>query len=718
MAKKSKTSKKNTDNFGFKLIISLAVITFLALAIFQLGFVGRQSSRLLNYLLGDQYQLVAILLAILLLWFSFSHVGLKYKYRSLLSIFLVFSALLTLITLIYAQDQAGLSIFREFLKHSQAIINQTEPAAGGFIGSALYALFYFLFGKTGSLIVVGVMILAGFILMFDFNQYQKRLKAKLEAKPAATKTDLSADILETEKKRSPFLSLAKGEGKVQTFASNKTESLELAESPRTNSAGTVKTFSNYVLPNLDLLMQERPSEQTTKLNEQAAKEKGKRLLEILDNFGIPASLRTIHIGPAVTKFEIRPNSTIKISRIAALSDNLKMELAAKNIRIEAPIPGRNAVGVEIPNAVATPVRLHELMRAIPSMHANKPLLLALGKDLLGQTVYCELDKMPHLLIAGSTGSGKSVSINAIITTLLLRTSPHEVKLVLIDPKKVEFTQYENVPHLMSKIISDPIEASYGLKRIVEIMENRYNQFSAVGVRNIAGYNELVQSKSQPELEFFPWIVVIIDELADLMATAGKEVEMSIQRITQLARAAGIHLIVATQRPSADVITGIIKTNIPSRISFAVASGTDSRIILDQTGAERLLGNGDMLYFPVGEPAPLRLQGVYVADQEVQAVADFTKNQMQPTIDQAFADLKAVAEDGAMDSQMQDEIYEEVKAYVIQEQKASTSLLQRRFGIGYNRAARIIDMLEARGVIGPQQGSKPRVVYPPKEDSQY
>ncbi|MPM49178.1 DNA translocase SpoIIIE [bioreactor metagenome] len=360
----------------------------------------------------------------------------------------------------------------------------------------------------------------------------------------------------------------------------------------------------------------------------------------------------------------------------------------------------------------TPVRMSELIATIPEELKHKKLLFILGKDLMGRPVYCEMDKMPHLLIAGATGSGKSVCVNGLICTILLRTTPDEVKVLLIDPKKVEFTQYRNIPHLIGPVISDSNDASRALKVIVDYMENRYEVFSKVGVRNINTYNDYLKSHPEEKLKQMPRIVVIIDELADLMSTVGKDVEQSIQRITQLARAAGIHLIVATQRPSTDVITGIIKANIPSRIAFAVSSGIDSRTIIDTVGAERLLGNGDMLYWPIGEPTSIRLQGVYVTDDEVNRIADFTSKQMKPMFDDAFIRLQELDKDpdGLMNDYSADPLFEEVVEYIREAQKASTSLLQRKFGIGYNRAARLIDVLEQRGMIGPAQGSKPREVF--------
>ncbi|MDD6258573.1 MAG: DNA translocase FtsK [Erysipelotrichaceae bacterium] len=464
-----------------------------------------------------------------------------------------------------------------------------------------------------------------------------------------------------------------------------------------------------------------PNDDANAENEAAAREKGELLINILKNFDIQAKLLQTHIGPAVTQFEIKPDASVKVSRILGLADNIKMALAAKDVRIEAPIPGRNAVGIEIPNQKSTPVKMRELMNGVSEKDKKQPLLFFLGKDLLGQTVTCRLDKMPHLLIAGATGSGKSVCMNAIICSLLLRTDPDDVKMLLVDPKKVEFTPYQRIPHLIGPVINDPAKANNALKAIVQIMDERYNMFAAAGCRNIQSYNEKVRRQNgaknpdgSPAPVKMPYIVVIIDELADLMAVAGKEVEQSIQRITQLARAAGIHLIVATQRPSVDVITGIIKANIPSRIAFAVSSGTDSRTILDHVGAERLLGNGDMLYMPIGQSGATRVQGVFVTDDEVKCITDWVSARGIPKYDDKFVLLEGINDGeggaGGVVGVSEDPMFQEVKKYVIEAQKASTSLLQRRFGIGYNRAARMIDALEQEGVIGPAQGSKPRDVF--------
>lgn len=470
-------------------------------------------------------------------------------------------------------------------------------------------------------------------------------------------------------------------------------------------------YANYKLPRLTLL-NEAGKKSKSSANLQAAKLKGRQLIDILEQFGVKATLVGTHIGPSITKFEVRPDLGVRVNKISNLQYDIKMALAAKDIRIEAPIPGKSAVGIEVPNEEKTTVHFKEMMRSIPQSMADRRLLFCLGMDLMGNAVYGELNKMPHLLVAGATGSGKSVCINSIICTILMRARPDEVQMLLIDPKKVEFTPYHEVPHLLAPVITDGEEANRALKVIVQMMDERYELFAKAGVRNIASYNANVEAHPQEHHQKLASIVVIIDELADLMLVAAKEVESSIQRITQLARAAGIHLIVATQRPSVDVITGVIKANIPSRIAFAVSSAVDSRTILDQMGAEKLLGYGDMLYLPVGETSAKRIQGVFVDDSEVARITDFCKQQGRPRYADAFLRLEEVDSSFGMQAgeSQEDPLYEEVRSFVIQSQKASTSLIQRKFSIGYARAARLIDVLEERGIIGEARGSKPREVY--------
>ena len=516
------------------------------------------------------------------------------------------------------------------------------------------------------------------------------------------------------------------ESKVEDSTKVKTD-IELEPVLNDDEVEPVHKNKIYHLPPMSLLTN-IASSKASNINKNSAEVKGQKLIEILSNFGIQARLTNTFIGPSVTKFEIVPDENIKVNKISGISDNIKMGLAAKDIRIEAPIPGRSAVGVEIPNAENVMVRMSELTKSEKFKDKSKQLLFTLGKDLMGEPVYCELNKMPHLLVAGATGSGKSVCMNTIIISYLLRSDPKDLKIVLIDPKKVEFTPYHDIPHLLWPVITDSDMASMMLKKAVVIMEERYDAFADAGVRDIKSFNDLVIKHNasvgdgESKMEKMPYIVIIIDELADLMMTAKKEVEASIQRLTQLSRACGIHMIVATQRPSTDVITGLIKSNIPSRISFAVSSSIDSRTILDQTGAEKLLGHGDMLYLPQGESGPIRVQGCFVTDDEIKRITDYCKKQGGPDYDDTYFEIKRNLEGESFsyssesnNPREKDALYDEVVEYVTQAQKASTSLLQRRFGIGYNRSARIIDELEKNGIIGPSNGSKPREVYKKRDE---
>ena len=411
-------------------------------------------------------------------------------------------------------------------------------------------------------------------------------------------------------------------------------------------------------------------------------------------------------------------SGTKVSKVVNINKEIALALAAKDVRIQAPIPGKSTIGIEIPNKSISMVTVREILETIPNTLDDSKLLVTLGRDIMGKPVYCEINKTPHLLVAGTTGSGKSVCINSIIVSILMRTKPDEVKLVLVDPKKVELSMYNGVPHLLAPVVTDPKKANIALKKIVVEMENRYETFSNSGTKNIAGYNAYIDKKNETlsdeeKLRRLPYIVVIIDELADLMLVAAKEVEDSIMRITQMARAAGIHLIVATQRPSTDVITGVVKANIPSRIAFAVSNGIDSRTILDMIGAEKLLGKGDMLFLPQGENTPLRVQGTYLTDEEIKAVVDHTISQQIARYDESLLmdeeEMHATTMVGNKEDDYEEPLYNEIVEFVVTQGKASASLLQRRFRLGYNRAARVIDLLEDRGIIGPNNGAKPREV---------
>ena len=474
---------------------------------------------------------------------------------------------------------------------------------------------------------------------------------------------------------------------------------------------------NYTLPSTSLL--DIPKKSTN--NNQANIESNiNKLEEVLREFGITGKVVAVTVGPAFTQYELALKAGTKLSKLTSINKEISLVLAKKDVRIQAPIPGKSTVGIEIANDTTTTVYIRDIMESLPKDKKDSKLLVALGKDIMSNTMYCEINKTPHLLVAGSTGSGKSVCINCILASILMRTKPDEVKLLLVDPKKVELSMYNGVPHLLAPVVTDPKKASVALAKIVSEMERRYDIFEEKGVKNIGTYNEYIEKKNAtlPESEKIkkmPYIVVIVDELADLMLVASKEVEDSIMRITQMARAAGIHLIIATQRPSTDVITGVIKANIPSRISFAVSSGIDSRTILDMTGAEKLLGRGDMLFLPSGENTPIRIQGAWITEDEIHRIVDYVVNQQKAQYDEKMLNLNAPVETGGVDAntdlkeEYDDPLYDEIVEFVITTGKASASLLQRRFKLGYNRAARVIDLLEERGIIGPMNGSKPREV---------
>ncbi|CAD2079056.1 FtsK/SpoIIIE family DNA translocase [Jeotgalicoccus meleagridis] len=465
----------------------------------------------------------------------------------------------------------------------------------------------------------------------------------------------------------------------------------------------LKELTAYKLPPIELL---NDVENTEKVSNKEVIKQGRILEETLKNFGVNAKVSKIRIGPAVTQFEVQPDIGVKVSKIINLQNDIALSLAAKDIRIEAPIPGKSAVGIEVPNSVISMVTLREVIKR---KSTKNPLEVALGKDISGAPIMAELNKMPHLLVAGSTGSGKSVCINGIIVSILLNAKPHEVKLMMIDPKMVELNVYNGIPHLLAPVVTNPQKASDALNRIVSEMERRYDLFSHSSTRNIEAYNQYLERNAEnpKKVQKLPYIVVIVDELADLMMVASKDVEASITRIAQMARAAGIHLIIATQRPSVDVITGIIKANIPSRIAFAVSSQTDSRTIIDSMGAEKLLGRGDMLFLPSGRSKPIRVQGAFLDDDEVTDIVKYITEQMKANYEKSVIMNQKQEEKAAVESE--DELYPDAKWFVIEEQRASASLLQRQFRVGYNRAARLVDDLEANGVIGPASGSKPRSV---------
>ncbi|MBB6679657.1 DNA translocase FtsK [Cohnella lubricantis] len=437
------------------------------------------------------------------------------------------------------------------------------------------------------------------------------------------------------------------------------------------------------------------------------REIARKLEATLESFGVRAKVLDVARGPAVTRYELQPDVGVKVSRIVNLTDDIALALAAKDIRMEAPIPGKSAIGIEVPNSEVSIVTLREVLETSAFQDAQSKLSIAFGRDISGQPIVGNLARMPHLLVAGATGSGKSVCINGIIASILYKAKPDEVKFLMIDPKMVELNVYNGIPHLLAPVVTDPRRAALALKKIVVEMEKRYEKFSKSGTRNIEGYNALMMSGDNPDA-VLPYYVIIVDELADLMMVAAGDVEDSIMRLAQMARAAGIHLIIATQRPSVDVITGVIKANIPSRIAFGVSSQVDSRTILDMVGAEKLLGRGDMLFLPMGASKPIRVQGAFLSDNEVEAVVNHVRGQAEAVYNEEL--VPEVGEEAEGDSdEMLDELFEQAVGIVIEAKQASVSLLQRRMRIGYNRAARLIDSMEARGIIGPHEGSKPREV---------
>lgn len=473
-------------------------------------------------------------------------------------------------------------------------------------------------------------------------------------------------------------------------------------------------INDYKLPSVELLS--LPKKKSTAYISGELKENAQRLIETLRSFNVNATITDISRGPTVTRYELKPAAGVRISKITNLADDIALNLAATHVRIEAPIPGKAAVGIEVPNIVKNTVSMRELIDT-PEFYEHRSLLSAgIGKDIAGNCVYCDIAKMPHLLVAGTTGSGKSVCMNSIITSILYRAKPDEVKFLMIDPKQVEFSKYANIPHLLVPVVTDPRKAAGALGWAVSEMLQRYQKLSQVGVRDIEGYNKYVQKHE--DMESMPKICIFIDEFADLMMAAPKEVEDSVCRLAQMARAVGMHLVIATQRPSVDVITGLIKANISSRIALTVSSQIDSRTILDAAGAEKLLGHGDMLYNPIGASKPLRVQGCFISDEEVEALCDFVKNQGESQYDEEIAkeiEAKAVQDkksspfedDG--DAEQLDVLFDKAVDIVLETGTASTSFLQRKLSVGYARGAKIIDQLEEKGIIGPANGSKGREI---------
>ncbi len=633
--------------------------------------------------------------------------------------------------------------------------------AGGIIGNVITSMFLSLLGVQGSYIVVGTLAVLSIILTTSLSikdiieSFSKGLRIvsdfiksswdNLFSKPIVfdEENDMAIDNADTKNKKvlisNPFdnrgndrKDLVDEKIKILDYTNNNKKPVELPiekgnKGNNTNERKCQETkgdndeviadinisdksnLENYKLPSFDLLASNQNS--NTIQDKKDILNKAKVLESTLQNFGVEARVIQISKGPTITRFELQPKPGVKVSKIVNLSDDIALSLAAQNIRIEAPIPGKSAVGIEIPNDSSTLVTLREVLESNEFAKKDSKLTFILGKDISGQPIVDDLAKMPHMLIAGATGSGKSVCVNSLITSILYKATPDEVKFLLIDPKVVELSCYNGIPHLLLPVVTDPKKAATALNWVVQEMTNRYKLFAQNSVRDLDSYND--KFKDSPD-ERLPKLVAIIDELADLMMVAPNQVEDAICRLAQMARAAGIHLIVATQRPSVDVITGVIKANIPSRIAFAVSSSADSRTILDMGGAEKLLGKGDMLFYPVGSSKPRRMQGAFVSDAEVNKVVEFIKEQVE-NINYEEDILETVNRANDSQEESSDELLSSAIEMVVEAEQASISMLQRKFRIGYNRAARLIDEMEARGIVSENLGSKPRRVLISREE---
>lgn len=599
---------------------------------------------------------------------------------------------------------------------------------GGLTGAFLFSIAALLLSKAGALIASFFILLIGTIILAEisFGDFLAGVADRLKSLVKKIKESRKKSRKKPRKKRSKKqTTINKSPEEAGTDLPPEPERMpdiaySMADTPRPEEAPPEEEVTqevsepmpmaetenlDYKLPSLNLLKE--PVQNLQRQDKSQIQAIVKKLEKTFESFGVKAKVTKVHVGPAVTKYEVYPDTGVKVSKIVNLHDDLALALAAKDIRIEAPIPGKSAVGIEIPNSEVAMVSLREVLESQEASVGSK-LAFVLGRDISGGAIMAELNKMPHLLVAGATGSGKSVCINGIITSILMRAKPHEVKMMMIDPKKVELNVYNGVPHLLTPVVTDPKKASQALKKVVAEMERRYELFSDTGTRNLEGYNEYVRKHNLENDEnqpFLPYIVVLVDELADLMMVASSDVEDAITRLAQMARAAGIHLIIATQRPSVDVITGVIKANIPSRIAFSVSSQTDSRTILDSGGAEKLLGRGDMLFIPVGASKPTRIQGAFLSDEEVEKIVNHCVEQQKAQ----YQEEMMPEEESKVTSEVTDDLYDEAVQMIIEMESASVSMLQRRFRIGYTRAARLIDAMEERGIVGPYEGSKPRTV---------
>ncbi|MEO1773177.1 DNA translocase FtsK [Candidatus Enterococcus ferrettii] len=778
--KKRKTTKKQKQLQEQRLviIIGLIFILFAVFSLFSLGFLGNLIANVLRMIGGNTYQFLALLLGLYGLLLVVKNTKLKFsKGRRWAGLGVFYIGILVILHArlfanVQSQNPNVLKTTWELLMTDFLGNQVTQNVGGGMLGGGIYSLTHFLVSQVGSYIIATLMLVLGVYLfsMLDFSQVsdflnhsmdtiQQKLTESDEKKAERTakreerqavkakqkaEKEAAAKERQAEKERNQVRPLTPGEKLAKENlepVENEPEQMTLVPieayqanaEPKKKMPDPVEEIEEADVGDLEFEISAEPEDHDYQLppsslldsipaadqsDEYKKIENNIKILEkTFESFGVEAKVVKASLGPSVTKFEIQPAVGVKVSKIVNLTDDIALALAAKDVRMEAPIPGKSLIGIEVPNSTISTVSFRDIIESQPN-HPDKLLEVPLGRDISGMVRTADLTKMPHLLIAGSTGSGKSVAINGIITSVLMRAKPNEVKMMMIDPKMVELNVYNGIPHLLTPVVTNPRKASQALHKVVQEMEERYEKFAATGVRNITGFNELVIQKNLEDGQnrpILPFIVVIVDELADLMMVASNEVEDAITRLAQMARAAGIHMILATQRPSVDVITGIIKANVPSRIAFAVSSGTDSRTIIDSNGAEKLLGRGDMLFLPMGENKPIRVQGAFISDHEVEEIVAFVSDQQEAHYEEK---MMPTEETTSSPSEVpQDDLYEEAKALVVEMQTASISLLQRRFRIGYNRAARIVDELEDNKVIGPSVGSKPREVYLQKTEEE-
>ena len=760
MAKKKRkkdTGKKKFEHWNEIIGLVLIIVCVLSIVPEPMGFIGQIGASFAMFLIGTGYQILLLVFLLLGFYLIYKREWPDFFTTRLIGCYILAVGFIVLshIGYVKAHPNDVLVVFQDTIDNLLAnfsnILNGSilTLKGAGIIGAAFGTLFYKLFSVEGTYIVAIVLIVLGIVFITGvdliaiitkpFKRKKKKKRSLEDTGVIVNDSSVIKDALTQVENKDENKIKIHSIDEITHLEEPSKESQQVATNQALNnmnvtSVGPIgnpllvehqevkindNTNYNYKLPSLSLLTPTK--KKAAGSNNDVIEANIMKLEKVLKDFGITAKVVEVNVGPSVTQYELEISSGTKMSKITSLNKEISLALAKKDVRIQAPIPGKSTVGIELANDTVTPVGLREILESFPANKEKSKLMVALGKNIMGNSIFCEIDKTPHLLVAGATGSGKSVCINCIIASLLMRTKPNEVKLVLVDPKKVELSMYNGVPHLLIPVVTDPRKASDALKRIVREMEDRYDKFSDKGVKNITTYNEWVdkQNETLPEedkMSHMPYIVVIVDELADLMLVASKEVEDSIMRITQMARAAGIHLIIATQRPSTDVITGVIKANIPSRIAFAVSSNIDSRTILDQSGAEKLLGKGDMLFSPMGDITPVRVQGAYVSDEDLQKIVDHTISQQKAQYDERFMNLGNNETDGMSVNDVKDAkeeyddpLYNEVVEFVITTGKVSASLLQRKYRLGYNRAARIIDLLEERGIIGPQNGSKPREV---------